>query len=366
MVLIIQKHLAVGLVLGLMLSGLPTASAEDAPRIQAKHAVVMSECGAIVYENNARDRALIASTTKLLTAILVLENCRLDESVLIKPEHCTVEGSSMYLRPGQSYTVEELLLGLLLVSGNDAALALAEHVSGDAEAFVEEMNRKAAALSLGDSHFENPHGLDAPQHYSSAYDLAKLMAYCMHNDCFSRLIREKSCKIHGLSFVNHNKLLRLCHGCLGGKTGYTKAAGRCLVSCCEREGTRFYCVTLQDPQDWQDHQRLYDWAFDRYTVRRPDRETGYRIPVVGGRASSIEIVAQPVEILMEKDQVLEICEELPPFAFAPIQAGEQAGRLRILANGQVLAETKLVYAESVPSLGSRPNLWERLRYATAR
>ena len=132
------------------------------------------------------------------------------------------------------------------------------------EGFAGLMNRKAAQLGMTGSSFANPHGLDAQGHYSTAMDMAKLMCYCMDNEIFRQLCGVKSCTIHGQTLVNHNRLLDSCQGCVGGKTGYTLSAGRCLVSCCERKGLRLVCVTLSAPDDWNDHMALYEWAYGRF------------------------------------------------------------------------------------------------------
>ncbi|MBR6840596.1 MAG: D-alanyl-D-alanine carboxypeptidase, partial [Oscillospiraceae bacterium] len=249
----------------LLLTQTVPAYAAPAPAVQAEAVVVMSGDGGVLYAKNADTRRLIASTTKLMTALVCLENTSIDDVCTAQERHCRVEGSSMYLKAGERYTVRELLLGLLLSSGNDAALALAEYTAGSEGAFVQMMNRKAQELGLRDTHFENPHGLDAKSHYSTASDLARLMLACMENGAFRSLAVQRSAEVQGLTLLNHNKLLTLCPGCVGGKTGYTRAAGRCLVSCCERDGMRLVCVTLSDPDDWNDHRTLYDWAYANFT-----------------------------------------------------------------------------------------------------
>ena len=241
--------------------------ADFSPEIGAASAVVMYVDGSCVYEKNADERRLIASTTKLMTALVAVELSEPDQPIEIPRESCGVEGSSMYLVPGEILTADELLAGLLLASGNDAAEALAIGLCGSEESFVTLMNEKAAALGLRDTSFVNPHGLDDDGQFSTARDLARLMFACMDDERFARLCALPAVTIGDKNYVNHNKLLGRCEGCLGGKTGYTRAAGRCLVSCCEREGTRFVCVTLSDPDDWNDHMRLYDAAFASWSNR---------------------------------------------------------------------------------------------------
>ena len=262
MVLILKKLLIALAVMAAILPR-PCAAAEEEPAISAVSAVIMDGRGEVLYAKNADTPSLIASTTKLMTAFVTILRCDPDESVRIENADCAVEGSAMYLVPGESYTVRELLTGLLLASGNDAAMALARHVAGDTEAFAALMNRSAAALGMSGSHFVNPHGLNAEGHYATARDLAALMHACMDCPLFRELSALPSATVKEQSYQNHNKLLTLCPGCVAGKTGYTQLAGRCLVSCAERDGRRFVCVTLNDPNDWEDHCKLYDWAFTR-------------------------------------------------------------------------------------------------------
>lgn len=256
-----MRKLCYALLLTAVLLPLPCAAAEEEPAISAVSAVVMDGRGELLYAREADEPQLIASTTKLMTALVTILRCDPDECVQIESTDCAVDGSSMYLIPGESYTVRELLTGLLLASGNDAALALSRYVAGDVDSFAALMNRCAAALGMKGSHFVNPHGLNAEGHYATARDLAVLMHACMECPLFRDLSALPSAVVKEQSYQNHNKLLTLCPGCVAGKTGYTQLAGRCLVSCTERDGRRFVCVTLNDPHDWEDHCALYDWAF---------------------------------------------------------------------------------------------------------
>lgn len=226
-------------------------------------AAVLMDCGTgrILYEKNADRRMLIASTTKILTALVVLENCGMQQEVTVLPGHMA-EGSSMYLKPGEKMTVESLLYGLMLCSGNDAALVLAEACGGQ-QRFVRLMNDLAAEIGMDSSHFENPNGLDGKEHYSTARDMAKLAAYASAQPVFMRICSTSTAQTAGRSMKNHNRLLRELEGCIGMKTGYTKAAGRTLVSCVERNGRTLVAVTLQDGNDWADHAALYEYGFCR-------------------------------------------------------------------------------------------------------
>ena len=283
------------------------------------------ESGTILAGENTDTPLPMASTTKIMTALLVLENCDLYEKVVI-PEKCTgIEGSSMYLRVGESCTVEELLLGLMLSSGNDAACALAVHTSGSEEAFVAAMNARAAELGLSSTHFENPHGLPAEGHCSSARDLAVLMGEAMKNPDFRRITGTKSAEIHGVTLQNHNKLLWQCEGVIGGKTGYTRAAGRCLVSVCSREGMELVCVTLNDRDDWEDHAALYEEAFavrKLWQIRAGEILSYVSLIGKGGAAVS---AGEDCSLCIGENESVSVELRVPRFVFGTPPQGEQAG-----------------------------------------
>ena len=354
--------LCCGLVFGLLPGGARAAGL--GPEVSAASAVVLhAESGTVLYEKNADQQMLVASTTKLMTALVVLEQCALDETVEILWEDVQVEGSAMYLRPGESYTVEDLLHGLLLASGNDAALALARHAAGTVEDFAALMNEKCRELALTNSHFVNPHGLDAEGHYASARDLAVLMAAAMENADFARICGAVTYTTHGVSYANHNKLLRICEGVIGGKTGYTMAAGRSLVSCCERDGMRLICVTISAPDDWNDHARLYDWAYDSYTDDPgPFADFGLQIPVLSGTQEKVALRPQETpRVLRSRDATASLRIEAPRFAYAAVEAGDVAGRLVLMVNGVEAGETPLLFDEAVPRAKTAVALWSGLR-----
>lgn len=248
-----------------------TPAVAEALEVSATAAVLMdADMGQVLYEKNGDRQMLIASTTKIMTALVVLEHAAPDDVITVTPDHMA-EGSSMYLRAGETVRVEELLYGLLLCSGNDAALALTE-CAGGLTPFVALMNEKAAALGMAHTSFANPNGLDADGHYSTARDMAVLAAAAVENPTFRRICSSRSVTIGQRTMENHNRLLRQMEGCIGLKTGYTRAAGRTLVSCTEREGCRLVAVTLQDGNDWADHAALYDYGF-RLTAPRRGAQT---------------------------------------------------------------------------------------------
>lgn len=239
-------------------------AAQLAPPLQvsAKSAALLDgTTGECLYEKNGDQRALIASTTKIMTGLLVCEAGDLDRTVTVPETAAGTEGSSMYLKSGETLTRRELLYGMMLHSGNDAALTLAISISGSEAAFVRQMNRRACALNLTQTHFANPHGLDSGENYSTALDLARLAQAALQNEQFRAVVSTKTITCAGRTLTNHNKLLWRYDGCIGVKTGYTRHAGRILVSAAERGGRMLIAVTISDPDDWRDHVSLLDYGF---------------------------------------------------------------------------------------------------------
>lgn len=332
--------------------------------ISAKCAIVYEPLtGTVLYEKQADERMLIASTTKIMTAVVVLERCSLDECVKIRADEAGVEGSSMHLKAGESYTVEELLYGMMLASGNDAAAALACHTAGSIEDFAALMNDKCAELGLINSHFVNPHGLDAPEHFSCARDLAVLTAYAMLSDTFRKIFSTESCQVKGRTLTNHNKLLQNCAGCIGGKTGYTDAAGRVLVSCAERGGMELICVTISAPDDWNDHITLYDRLFAEYRFVPALRENEKSIEVISGMSERVALAAECAGLVVKNDCRVTSRVFLPEFVFSPVAMGSRAGEVRMSADG-VETIIPVYYAQTVLIDGSIPlTPWERFKRA---
>lgn len=338
-------------------------SALAAPPVSAESAILVhADTGTVLYEHHADEQMLVASTTKILTAIVVIENCDMDGKVEVGAESAGVEGSSMYLRAGETYTVEQLLYGLMLVSGNDAATALALYVAGSIADFAKRMNGKASELGMTNSHFENPHGLDEDGHFSTARDLALLACYCMEKEEFRNIVSTRSYTVGDQTLVNHNRLLWTCRGAIGLKTGYTCASGRSLVSCVEREGTRFVCVTLADPEDWDDHAALYDWAFSQCEYKTVASERDFfELPVISGAVDSVAVSPDSeLRILTFCGEESELSVELPRFVFAPVTAGEKAGEITVSLNGKILGNCDLIFSDSVElQQGIELTPWER-------
>lgn len=255
----------------------------EAVTTSAQSAILMeAESGRVLYSHNQEEESLIASITKLMTALIAVESgIPLQDKVEITQESCGVEGSSLYLKEGDLVTLESLLYGMLLHSGNDAATAIALHCGGSMEDFVEKMNAKAQELGMENSHFRNPHGLNAEEHYSTAYDMALVAQACLAEPVVAEMVATRSISIDGRNFTNKNKLLWYYEGCVGMKTGYTQQAGRTLVSAATRDGMTLICVTLDAPNDWEDHQNLFDYGFEHYylTDLTPEVPELARIPL---------------------------------------------------------------------------------------
>lgn len=326
-------------------------SASTAPGTSATADILIEAfSGTVLHEKNADKHMLIASTTKIVTAAVVLEQCDVTEKVIIGQNFPAVEGSSIYLKPGEEVTVLDLLYGLLLESGNDAAVALALHVSGSIEAFSVLMNDYAKRLGCSHSNFCNPHGLDQKDHFSSARDLSIIAANAMENKTFREIVSTKSISLAGRYFKNHNKLLWTCPGIVGIKTGFTESAGRSLVSSAERDGMRLICVTLSAPNDWKDHNDLYNWAYREFgciSISIADENYGF-VPVISGEKEQASVhPAADYHVVYNKSDIMEVSWTIPKFAYAAVYKNDIAGIITITKNGEAIKEIPLVFGETV-------------------
>ena len=332
--------------------------------ISAEKAILLDgTTNRVLFENNADSRSLIASTTKIMTAIIICEQCNVLDRVSIPKEAVGIEGSSMYLREGEILTIQELLYGLMLHSGNDAAVALAIYCGGTVEGFCDLMNDKARFLGLRDTHFENPNGLDSPGHYSTAEDLAKLAAYAMKNPIFSKTVSAKTVSVGGRSLKNHNKLLWRLDGADGVKTGYTKAAGRILVSSAIRDGRRLIAVTINDGNDWEDHIKLHNDGFADYSpemIVYKGQCLGC-VEVIGGSEETVNLIAgNDFCLSISKSEQPYILLGEPGFAYAPVMEGQNAGTAYICIGEQTVGKVSLVYEKTIEQVfPRRKHFWER-------
>lgn len=336
-----------------------------AQAVSAKSAVLM-DCttGRIFYSKDVDRRSLIASTTKIMTALVVCEQCNVLDRMRIPKEAVGIEGSSMYLQEGEVLTIQELLYGMMLHSGNDAAVALALYCGGTVEGFAQMMNDKARSLGLINTHFENPNGLDAENHYSTAKDLAILAAYAMENPIFAKIVSTKTVKAADRYLRNHNKLLWQLEGADGVKTGYTRAAGRILVSSAMRNGRRLVAVTISDPDDWQDHAKLMENGFSQYqacTVVQKDEILG-SVEIAGGECNQVELIAKEAFMYaLRQDERTQIRLPQPGFVYAPVAEGQDAGFAQVYLEEQWIGNIPLVFGQTVEQeLQPEPKLWQRL------
>lgn len=333
--------------------------------VSAQRAIMVdSQTGRVLYEKNADQQALIASTTKIMTALVVCEQCNVLDRMKIPREAVGIEGSSMYLQEGEVLTIQELLYGLMLHSGNDAATALAIYCGGTVEGFAELMNDKARRLGMEDTHFVNPHGLDAPGHYSTARDMARLAAYAMSNPVFARTVSAKTVNISQRTLRNHNKLLWQVEGANGVKTGFTKAAGRILVSSAQRQGRGIVVVTMNAPDDWNDHKALIEQGFSEFTIQKiagEEDRLGYA-EIAGGTAGQAELMAaQDFSFAMREDENWSIRLPEPGFVYAPVVQGQNAGYAHVYVDGIPVGKIPLVFGQTVErECAPRIPWWKKL------
>ncbi|HOV69840.1 MAG TPA: D-alanyl-D-alanine carboxypeptidase family protein [Clostridia bacterium] len=323
--------------------------------VNASGAVLMeANSNRVLYSKNPHKRLPMASTTKIMTAIIAIENSNPEETVTVGANAVGVEGSSIYLQAGEKLKLGDLLYGLMLASGNDAAVAIAEHVGGSVERFVEMMNKKAQELGLKNTHFTNPSGLHNPNHYTSAYDLAKLACYGMKNEMFREITSTKVKRIpwQGRDYPrflrNKNRILNEYAGGNGIKTGFTKAAGRCLVASAQRNGMQLVCAVINAPDMFADCMAMMDWGFENYKLRELVKagEVKATVGVVGNkRVKSVDLVtAQDFKYIMSEDEAnrVEYRVNIPAQRlYAPVSLGQDAGVLEIYADGDLIGKVKL-------------------------
>ena len=322
-----------------------------ASAISAECAILIdAQTGRVLYEKQAEEKSLIASTTKIMTALVICEQTNVLDRVKIPKEAVSIEGSSMYLKEGEVLTVQELLYGLMLQSGNDAAVALAIYCGGTVEGFTELMNDKAHRLGMTQSHFANPNGLDSPGNYSTARDMGILTAYAMQNPIFAQTVSTKTITIGERCLRNHNKLLWQLEGANGVKTGYTKAAGRILISSVTRMGRQLIAVTFNAPDDWQDHKTLIEDGFSRFTVQQLVRQgqTLGQLELAGGQEASVDLIAaEDFSYSLAQGERVTISLPEAGFAYAPVAEGQEAGFAHILVDGTAVAKVPLVYGATI-------------------
>ncbi len=331
--------------------------------------LIEASTGRVLAEKNADARLAMASTTKIMTAITAIEHCNdLDEVFEISPKAVGVSGTSLYLRQGEKMSVRDLLYGLMLVSGNDASVAIGERVGGTFEHFVDLMNFTAHKLGAKNTHFENTHGLDEKGHYTSAHDLARIAAYALDNDVFRQIVSTQNKKITSEAgkdryLCNKNKLLRTFDGAIGVKTGFTDDAGRCLVSAAERDGMRLVCVVLNCRPMFEECARLMEEGFATYKMydltqflSLPDT-----LPVVSGEKEDVKIGHNESCMYPLKESELEKVQtryHLPESVIPEMKEGAPVGEFEILFDNDLLFSRKIVTMENVKARSFKQRIFD--------
>ena len=340
-----------------MLWGITPAYALNKDDISAECAcVIEAKTGKVLFEKNKNKQHAMASTTKIMTGIIALEETNPDDIITMTITASKTEGSSIYLEPGEKIYMRDLIFGLMLNSGNDAAVAIAEHISGTPAEFCKKMNEKAQELCLLNTNFKNPNGLYEEGHFTTAHDLAKLTQYAMKNKEFREIVSTKEKKItlvepaRELYFSNHNKLLWDYDGAIGVKTGYTTDTGRCLVSAAEKNGTTLYCVTLDAPGDWADHTKILDYCFSKLESRV--------IIEQGQVLKTVKIGEKLYDFIANSDSLISYDKgttaqtlvnlKLPKNISGPFAKGEKIGVAEVIFGGEVLDSVDIIASEDVP------------------
>ncbi len=340
----------------LLCFAVPVSGQEYAGGVSAKAAILIeATTGRVLYAKNADSRLPMASTTKIMSALLTLEQPNLDEYFTVDPDAIRVEGSSMGLVEGDQVTLRALAYGMLLPSGNDAANAAAVKIGGTTENFIATMNERAELLGLSNTHFVTPSGLHDDAHYSTAKDMAMLTRAALKNPDFLAICSSKNAQLEFGNppfkrwLKNSNKMLQNYEGAIGVKTGFTDEAGRCLVSAARRSGVTLICVTLSDPNDWQDTANLFDYGFTQVSSHEiPASLAGEKtVKVTGGTQQECKVELYGAATTVVDPSQLTAEFHLDRFYYAPVQAGDLVGRVDYLYEGEVVASQQLMASETV-------------------
>ena len=349
----------------------------DLAGLSASHAALVDAGNArVLYAKDCDTQAPVASTTKIMTALLLLEAGDPARTFAVTDQMVRVEGTSMGLKAGDTVSRYALAAGMLMASGNDAAQSAAIHLAGSLPAFAEMMNVRAAQIGMTRTRFVTPSGLDAEGHYSTAYDMALLAMEALKNPAFRGICGQSSVRVfygnppYLRTLGNHNRLVREMPGCIGIKTGFTKKAGRCLVSAVERGGRTLIAVTLRAPNDWEDHRKLYDYGFAQFRSIELDEIAPpvARMRIAGGMAAQADVFLAETPVAQVRVLPFHIRRELlvRPFEYAPLQAGKVVGTARYFSDDVLLAEVPLVTKDPVliarpVRSDKKPGLWARIR-----
>lgn len=353
MVLRCKKIISCLIALALALSATVCAYAADVPATWATSVCVMdADSGRVLYSKNAKEERCIASITKIMTGILVIENNKnLDRTIKVSATAAAEEGTSMYLLEGDKLSLRTALYGTMLRSGNDAAVAVAEATAGSAEKFVDMMNQKAKELGMTHTHYSWPNGLIDEDNYSCAKDMAILGRYAMQNKTFSKIVKTWYIETKdGYQIENHNKMLSRDKSCIGIKTGFTSAAGRTLVTCFQDTDSdrRVIIVTLNDSNDYNDHSNLRDWAFENYKQKTLIRAKKNVATVTNNGERMALVTEDTLTWPVAKGEESQITSRLKVQSNrgVPMEEGTAGGELTFYSDGKKIASTKLLYQKA--------------------
>lgn len=355
-------------ILSLNTSALPVATVNE-PSLSAKSAVVMNyDTGELILSKNAFEKRAMASTTKIMTTLLTIEAGDLDKQFTVDSMAIRVEGTSMGLKEGDIVTRRALCYGMMLPSGNDAANAAAVSVSGSISEFVKLMNKRAAEIGMTDTSFVTPSGLDAKEHYSTAYDMALLTREALKNETFRNICTAETMTLDfgnppvPRRLNNLNKLIDLYDGCIGVKTGFTDNAKRCLVSAAERGGVTLIGVTLNAPDDWNDHGKMLDYGFSKISPRKITLKS-HAVEVVGGNTDVVTVVPEKsltiglTDVSAEK---ISIKYYLPDFVYAEIERGQELGYADVYCGDSFIERVKLISDANCHKVGGENSFFDSI------
>ncbi len=326
----------------------------EMPQPACKAAIVMEyETGRTLFEYNADELLPIASTTKIMTCLLALENCKLDETVTASRNASGVPGTSIYLSVGEQLSMEDMLYGLMLRSGNDAAVAIAEHVAGDVSAFSEMMNARAAEMGVY-AHFTTPNGLDSGGNGASARAITEIARHALKNDDFRKIVSTKSRNIPWVDhdykrvLTNKNKLLSTYPGAMGVKTGYTSKAGRCLVFAAERDGMLLVGSVLGCPDWFNASADILDYAFSEFSMNTvlSSGETVYTAPVENTGKTARLALESPLSLPLKPKEAYTLVYEVRNLK-APVRVGDAAGEAKCIIGSETVASGRLIVTEDI-------------------
>ncbi len=332
----------------------------NAADISARSAILINlNSGEVYFEKNADEVMPMASTTKIMTTLISLENCKnLDEFFKVDDKAIMVEGTSMGLKQGDKVNMRALCAGMLLSSGNDAANMAAVRISGSVKEFVALMNSRAKEMGLINTSFETPSGLDGENHHTTSRELAIIAREAMQNPAFREICSKISLTVefgsppYKRTLYNHNRLLRSYEGTMGIKTGFTKKSGRCLVSACSRGGVELICVTLNAPNDWSDHTKLYDEAFSNFKSINLTKSDDYSVAVTGGNLTCVKLKMGEVFATVKNGEEGNIISylETPPFVYSPVNVGDVCGEMVFTLNQKEIARAPLYATQTITNI----------------